>query len=419
MNQKGKTRVLFFCFGDSIHARRRIGIFTADPSFEVGVISSFAYDFNNAQNYDLSSAIKKSPVKNRISYLLSKLINIVVLLPVQKTLSLLGLNININECSIQLRDAIRVMRYARQFRPDVIFLQTLLYPSYLSFFLNKNIPTIITFWNGDLTWWAMWTGIERAFKKRIISYGVRRASAITVNSKIARSICLDYGVPSKRISLIRYPGVNLDVFKPRTEAIAAREHLNLRHKKIVLCPRGLGDYLNSDVIIEAAADVLKHHSDTLFLFLSGVGSGSVWENHKKRADELGMSANIRRDGQVPWEKMPLYYHASDVVISVSSNDSLPNCMLEAMACGVPVIMGDIPQIREWITDGDNGFLVPPRDSALLAQRIIETLNNPDDMVLKSARINIEMIRREFDSTMLADTVKRLVKNVVNQHQIIN
>jgi hypothetical protein len=54
MEQGKRTRVLFFAFGESIHARRRIGIFTADPSFEVGVISTFAYDFENAKNYYLS-----------------------------------------------------------------------------------------------------------------------------------------------------------------------------------------------------------------------------------------------------------------------------------------------------------------------------------------------------------------------------
>lgn len=42
--------------------------------------------------------------------------------------------------------------------------------------------------------------------------------------------------------------------------------------------------------------------------------------------------------------MPDYYACADVMVSISSHDSLPNCMLEAMACGIPVVMGDIPQI---------------------------------------------------------------------------
>jgi glycosyltransferase involved in cell wall biosynthesis len=286
-----------------------------------------------------------------------------------------------------------------------------MYPCYLSFLVPNKIPSIITFWNGDLTWWAKWNGIERAFKKQIVLHGIKRAAAITVNSEAALTACLGYGATQGKMKLIRYPGVNLEMFSPQIDTLDARERLNLRHKKVVLCPRGLGDYLNSDVIIEAASSVIKRYPDTLFLFLSGVGSDTLWEEHRKRAGELGIAENIRRDGQVSWQNMPIYYRAADVMVSVSSNDSLPNCMLESMACGVPVVMGDIPQIQEWVKDGDNGFLVSPRDPALLAQRIIEILADQDGVVAKFVQKNIEMVHRKVDSRIVADTVKSLVRDV--------
>lgn len=411
-----KIRVLFFAFGDSIHARRRIGIFTADPMFDVGVISTFAYDFENAHNYYLSSAHELTGQKNSGVSLLQRLTDRLVTLlfftvprPFLKS---------IGECYLLYKDALLVRRYAHEFRPHVIFLQTLLYPSYLSFLLGKKIPSIITFWNGDVTWWAKWTGIERAFKKRIVFHGVKTAAAITVNSGTALESCLRYGISRDKVKLIRYPGVNFELFYPQTDVRNARECLNLHHKKIVLCPRGLGEYLNSDVIIEAAAIVIKQYPDTLFLFLSGSGvrTSTIWKAHLIRAGELGITGNIRREGKVPWTNMPTYYSAADVMVSVSSNDSLPNCMLESMACGIPVIMGDIPQIQEWVKDRYNGFLVPPRDPLLLAQRIIEILANSDGIVTRFIQKNIEIVRREFDSKVVAETVKGLVKDVA-MHQL--
>ncbi|MGO9950866.1 MAG: glycosyltransferase family 4 protein [Dissulfurispiraceae bacterium] len=411
MKQEKKIRVLFFAWGDSIHVRRRIGIFTADPSFKVGVISTFAYNFKNAQNYYLSNATCTVPQNGRDISLLNKLMNKTLTVLFYLALRLFRKGISLDECYLMLRDARLVRRHAREFKPDIIFLQTLLYPNYLSFLLGKMVPAIITFWNGDVTWWAKWNGIERAFKRRIVLHGVKRAQAITVNSKAALEACLGYGVNQNKVKLIRYPGVNLEMFNHQPYTFNVRERLNLRQIKIVLCPRGLGDYLNSDVIIEAAAIVIKHYPDTLFLFLSGVGTEALWKEHMRRAEELGIAENIRRDGQVSWEKMPMYYHAADVMVSVSSNDSLPNCMLESMACGVPVVMGDIPQIQEWIKDGYNGFLVPPRDPVLLAERIMETLANKDCIIANFVQKNIEIVSREADSRIVAAAVKALVRNV--------
>ncbi|MDE2259323.1 MAG: glycosyltransferase family 4 protein [Betaproteobacteria bacterium] len=373
-----KVRVLFFAWGDSIHARRRIGIFCEDSAFEVGVISTFRYDFANAKNYYLSAADLKLKGQ-RIRRLLF--------------------------------DPILAIRYARRFKPDVIFLQTLIYPNYLSFLLPRKVPMMVTFWNGDVTWWAQWTGIERAFKKQIVLYGTRRAAAITVNSKAAFEACLGYGAAKERVNLIRYPGVNLDTFRPSGDKSGVRERLGVRHGKVVLCPRGLGGYLNSDIIIEAAAMVVERMPEVLFLFISGVDSEALKQEHLKRAEELGIVSHIRMDGQVPWDSMPSYYQAADAMVSISSNDSLPNCMLEAMACGIPVVMGDIPQIREWVEDGINGFLVPPRDPVSLAERLIATIADSDRIVEKFVGRNIEMVKREVDSKVMSSRIKELVRKV--------
>lgn len=124
-----------------------------------------------------------------------------------------------------------------------------------------------------------------------------------------------------------------------------------------------------------------------------------------------------REGQVSWHNMPMYFHAADVMVSVSSNDSLPNCMLESMACGTPVVMGDIPQIREWIKNGENGFLVPPRDPALLAECIVKTFTDPENLIDGFIKYNIEMVKHEVDSRIVADSIKNLVRNVAMKANI--
>ncbi|TAN40081.1 MAG: glycosyltransferase family 1 protein [Nitrospirae bacterium] len=428
-NSPRQTRVLFLAWGFSIHAKRRIQLFVDAQDFAVAVVSTCNYNFANAQNILLTGAhgkkeigdsfapqnegkvIKRRTHITRTS--LGKLVNKIKTGLYGRTL-LLPL-IFCYEIYKGVKDFKILKSSVMEFNPDVVFLQTLLYPCYLTYFLPRSFPIIITFWNGDVVWWAKRNGIERLLKKQIVTYGVRRAQAITVNSQMAFNACLGYGIQAEKIHLIRYPGVDLERFKPFAKNEARKKlGITYTYKKVVLCPRGLGGFLNSDVIVESAANVVKKYPETLFLFISGVGGEKELKKHQQKVRELGMEKNFRWEGQVPWDMMTMYYSSSDVMVSISSNDSLPNCMLEAMVCGLPVIMGDIPQIREWVTDGVNGFLVPPRESVALSCKILRVFENTDGLIDSFIRKNRGLVIREFDSVKNIERVKGLVRTITKK-----
>jgi glycosyltransferase involved in cell wall biosynthesis len=278
--------------------------------------------------------------------------------------------------------------------------------------LPKSIPIIVTFWNGDIIWWAKWNGIERFLKKKIVKYGIRRAAAITVNSQSAYDICLSYNIDKQKVNLIRYPGIDLNIFK-QMDKKQARKELGIVADKIVLCPRGFKsekDYLNNDTIIQAAKELINQHDDILFLFV-GINLNIDWDRFYNSIENQEDISNFRNDGCVEWNEMSKYYSAADVVISLSSKDSQPNCMLEAMACKSPNIVGDIPQIREWVADGENGFIVPCHDSSLLAQTILKVLN------MKANELNIitenayNLVASKANYQKNVDLIKNLVKNI--------
>lgn len=410
-----QTRVLFLAFGFSIHAKRRIQLFIDDPDFSVAVVSTYNYNFENAKNILLTGAQEKTESfvfqkKNKIVNRLAYIIRAILLRLFHKIITIFDKKTSLHEVDKWIEDLKTVISAAKNFKPDIIFLQTLLYPCYLSYLLPRSYPIIITFWNGDVIWWAKWNGIERLLKKQIVRYGVHRAQAITVNSQTAFNACLGYGVQSEKVHLIRYPGVDLKKFKPSAKE-EARKKLGITSKKVVLCPRGFGEYLNSDIIIESAAIVVKKYPDTSFLFISGVGGETEWKKHQHRAHELGIEKNIRWDGQVAWGTITRYYSSADVMVSISSNDSLPNSMLEAMACSVPVIMGDIPQIREWVVDGVNGFLVPLRDPVVLSDRILKVFEKSDGNIEKFTKRSLEFVMREADSEKNIKLIKELVHRI--------
>lgn len=434
------VRVLFLAWGYSIHAVRRIGLFTEDPDFEVAVVSPHDYRFSRARNVLLTGeaerreiagriARERAVVRNRTSWsgrwvgrlaersgdlrrLLPGLLRIGVVRPGTLRAAMGSQGVLIEE-EIARRDLAILKSSVGEFRPDVIFLQTLLYPCYLANSLRSSIPVIVTFWNGDVTWWARWNGTERLIKKQIVSYAARRATAVTVNSESARGACLSYGVRPERIHLIRYPGVEPGRFAPSARE-EARRSLGIEARRVVLCPRGVGGYLNGDVIVEAVPAVLARHPEVLFLFLSRPGEEEERKRLRSRAEALGVGERIRWEGHVPWEAMPAYYNAADVTVSISSQDSLPNCMLESMACGVPVVMGDIPAIREWISDGVDGFLVPVRDPGALSAAIGRIFADEGGMLAAVTNSARERVRREADGEMCAERIKDLVRRVAGR-----
>jgi glycosyltransferase involved in cell wall biosynthesis len=79
-------------------------------------------------------------------------------------------------------------------------------------------------------------------------------------------------------------------------------------------------------------------------------------------------------GHVPYEQMPDFYRAADVCVSIASSDSSPRSVWEAMACGVPVVLSDLPWVHELI-EPDADAIVVPIDAAAIADGIRSVLGD--------------------------------------------
>ena len=86
------------------------------------------------------------------------------------------------------------------------------------------------------------------------------------------------------------------------------------------------------------------------------------------ADQLALGDAVVYVPQVAYAEIPDLYRAADLVLSVPSSDGLPVSVLEAMACGTPVIVSDLPALRELTDDGADLSLVPMRDVDALEPR---------------------------------------------------
>ena len=84
--------------------------------------------------------------------------------------------------------------------------------------------------------------------------------------------------------------------------------------------------------------------------------------------------DVKFGGQISQNELPRWYHWADVYISPSHVDGSSVSLMEALACGLPCLVSDIPGNREWVTEGENGWLFPDGDAEALAAKILQVLN---------------------------------------------
>jgi glycosyltransferase involved in cell wall biosynthesis len=108
-----------------------------------------------------------------------------------------------------------------------------------------------------------------------------------------------------------------------------------------------------------------------------------------------VDANVRLTGRQTRQEMAELFRRSHVAVSPSTHDGTPNTLLEAMACGVFPVAGDLESLREWIEPGVNGLLVDPADPRALADAMLQALSQPE--LRKRARgINLQLIAEKAE-----------------------
>lgn len=129
--------------------------------------------------------------------------------------------------------------------------------------------------------------------------------------------------------------------------------------------------------IEACRLLIDAGISTQFVFAGGWPADDTPAKVKRLVDSLGLQQNVSFVGVVVGESKRRLLLDADVFILPSYNEAVPVAILEAMACGLPVVATRVGAIPEVIVDGKNGFLVEPGDTAAMAARLRELAQHPD------------------------------------------
>ena len=110
--------------------------------------------------------------------------------------------------------------------------------------------------------------------------------------------------------------------------------------------------------------------------LTWIGRGALEDSVAARCVELGIDPQVERRGYVPFgEELLRLYRAAHVFVHVSLTEGVPQVLVEALACGTPVVATDVGGVREVLADGRAGVLVQPRDAQAVAAAVVRVVDD--------------------------------------------
>jgi len=199
------------------------------------------------------------------------------------------------------------------------------------------------------------------------------SDAVTLDCQATAERAISFGFPRERICVFPW-GVDLAHFSPQSVIVpgkAWRQQQGWSDATVLLCLRAWEPNYGVDVLARAFVQATQENPDLRLILLNDGSERSKIRNILRAG---GVEDRIYFGGRVPNAELTTFFGAADIYISPSHVDGTSVSLLEAMACGLPAIVSDIPANLEWIREDENGWIFPDNDDNALANTIIKAAN---------------------------------------------
>jgi glycosyltransferase involved in cell wall biosynthesis len=274
-------------------------------------------------------------------------------------------------------------------------------PDHAAFFYRKSVPMVITFQNyvSDRAMRPYSTWYQKVHYATDLKLLTRMAlieshTVTAVSESTAQVVKQDLGLAQSFPIRVIYNGVNANHFIPdfrkNYDRTAARVLFsgNLTLRKGAHWLPGIANYLNKNITI---------------FYTQGLRSRNV----------LPKSANLQSLGSVPFEEMPYQYQQMDILLMPTVREGFSLAVLEAMACGLPVVANHCSSLPEQIEDGKGGFLCPVGNVKAFAEKINLLAESPD-LRREMGEYNRTKVEKMFTLEKIAKEYQELFEEVLTQ-----
>jgi glycosyltransferase involved in cell wall biosynthesis len=199
-------------------------------------------------------------------------------------------------------------------------------------------------------------------------YTLKRSTFFTSDANVTKDKAVAYGMNPEKTIVFPW-GVDLEHFSKKEER---RENDGF----VLFCNRSWETRYGVDVLARAFVKVAQQRDDVRLILLNG---GSQGANIRKILQSGGVEEYVTFGGQISQTELPRWYHMADLYISPSHVDGSSVSLMEALACGLPCLVSDIPANKEWVFENKNGWLFRDGDADHLAEKILAAMNQREKL----------------------------------------
>lgn len=198
----------------------------------------------------------------------------------------------------------------------------------------------------------------------------RAARILTVSEYTKQEVVRLLCIPPERV-IVTHNACDERFVPPHPDDLAAFRQREALPEQFILYVGTLEPRKNIPMLLEAYAQIADRTEAPLII---GGGKGWLYDPIFAKAQSLGLADRIRFVGFIPGEDLPLWYAAATVFVFPSLFEGFGMPLLEAMACGTPVVTTSSSSLPE--VAGDAGLIVSPTDAEALGHALLQVLNTP-------------------------------------------
>lgn len=264
----------------------------------------------------------------------------------------------------------RLKRLIQKISPDVLHVHYI-NDAALCAALTGFHPLILTAWGTDI----LISPRRSRVRRWIVRYILKRADLVTSDADHMQKRLIELGSHPNRCPIVFF-GTDVDKYSPARRDQGLRGKLSARGFPLVISIRNHEPVYDLGTFLRAAQLTIKSGASVEILL---GGSGTLTDDLKKMVMEMKIEEHVRFLGKLDQRELPTYLASSDVYVSTALSDGgLAASTAEAMAVGVPVVVTDVGNNRQWVEDGREGYVVPPQDPQAVSKAILELLGSSNN-----------------------------------------
>ena len=259
---------------------------------------------------------------------------------------------------------------------------------------NQGTPISAFLADTDYPWGRGW---RRRVFEAVTRLGYNAADLITATSRgVADDLTTRFHVHRQKIRVVHNP-VHLDVLRTAVDEAIPEEHARLWQRPVLVAAGRLADVKNYALMIDAVARLRARVSARLFI----LGQGDQETALRKQIADLDLEDAVVLCGfqTNPWK----YIARADGFVLTSRYEGFGNVLIEAMACGVPVVATASAGTTDIVADGSNGFLVKEHAPEAVADALEELLGD-------------ERRRQQMAAQAQADAIRYAVPTIAGEYE---